>query len=174
MLDIEAESSYKACDKAIADLSELCRQSPIQATAKAEEWQEPLNWSKEAERMALSAMSDYSLDDAVKEAAAKCETVDDAYEEIYQGRVGDQSHFLSDISNELADGTFIYNSSDALKEAMDCIDELQEYASGDDGLWQGQTDYAAIIQIQATDALSGAITAELEVLCRAALSEIME
>jgi len=157
--DIEAESRTEAEQKALSLAGERVEQDNM----IAEEYEPPRDWRDIAEEEAKQITEEMEL--AITEAVAKWkkenkkdvmyqldnDIAGEIYDDIYQ------SEDIVDQAWQVADGYFIYNSSDALKEALDCIDRLGDYASDDKGLWEGKTEYWDIINIQAYDALQGAI-----------------
>ena len=157
--DIEAKSWPEAKQKALSLASERVEQDYM----IAEEYQPPRNWRETAEEEAKTIAEE--LEPEIAEAVAKWKNEnkkggmyrldDDIAGEVYDAIY--QSEDVVDKAWQASDRYFIYNSSDALKEAMDCIDRLSDYASGDSGLWEGKTEYWDIINIQAYDALEGAI-----------------
>ena len=169
--EAEIMAQERACDEFI----EACKEekeagySAMRHLFEAKLYEEPRNWHAYAKELAEDAYNNYSLQEAVEKAASEQSGVDEAYEELYQGRAGNTD--LYDIAWEVADSQFIYNHRKALIEALECIDELEDYASGDSGLWEGKTEYWDIINIQAYDALNGAIMHYLEEIVREKLEE---
>jgi len=184
--EIEAESlgeaRLQAEERASDQFIEACKNeieqgySAMRHLFNTSEHKEPMDWRAQAEGMGKDIAGDLSdeiavgvkqyrenNEDGVREALKEGDEYDadsDAVKEIY-----DELYQSDDIVNrawEYADGHFIYNNTSALIEAMQCIDELSEYSSGDRGLWEGVEEYERIIQIQATEALEGGILASAE------------
>ena len=149
----------------------------------AEQYSEPINWREQAEQEGQTMAED--LTNKIGEAVAKWvakwkkenpkggmyklfnDIAGEIYDDLYQ------SEDIVDLAWQSAGNQFIYNSHDALKEAMDCISRLDEYASGDSGLWEGKTDYWDIINIQATDAYRGAIMTFAEEAIKERITELL-
>ena len=172
---IEAESLGEAQKKAIQMGAERVDADNM----TAEQYSEPINWWEQAEQEGQTIAEE--LVDKIGEAITKWKKEnpkggmyrldDDIAGEIYDNLY--QSEDISDLAWQSADGRFIYNSNDALKEAMDCISRLDEYASGDSGLWEGKTDYWDIINIQAMDAYKGAVMASSEEAIKERITELL-
>ena len=157
--DIEAESWPEAKHKALSLAGERVEQDNM----IAEEYEAPKDWREIAQQEAKTIAEEMEL--AITEAVKKWKKEnkkggmyqldDDIAGEIYDAIY--QSEDVVDKAWQAAERYFIYNSSDALKKAMDCINRLNDYASGDNELWEGKTEYWDITNIQAYDALQGAI-----------------
>lgn len=172
--DIEAETKQKAeeiaLEKASKDLN-----NPV-GTLRTAEYIPPIDWRERAEEEGLDICSDLSeeIESAVEEYTEKngIQDIEQATDDIYESLYQDED--IPNHAHEKADGYFIYNSTDALKEAMDCIDRLDEYASGDSGLWEGKTEYWDIINIQAYDALNGAIMQYAEEKIKSCITDMLD
>ncbi len=171
VVEVEADSLRDARDMAIEKVGrDYFDDVRAVSDFNAEEHEEPINWRERAKSDAMDAMENYNLTDAVVEAVDKAESdtsVDDIYEKIYQEKD------LCDIAWQIVDGIFIWNDSESLKDAMECINRLDEYASGDSGLWEGCTEHYDIINRQADDAFRGAVMHSLEELIREKISELL-
>lgn len=192
MLDVEAADKYdaqkiakcRAWGSLLNEQPEPHEDAPPYALT-AEQYEEPTNWSTEAESLgkdvagdleneiaeAVRTYKDSKEGDKGDEEAEAVEYDEDDVNEIYDELY--QSEDLSDRAWEMADGYFIYNSTAALIKAMECIDELSDYASGDSGLWEGVEEYERIIQIQATDALRGGVMNEIEEAVKAKIADLL-
>lgn len=181
VFEIDADDSYdareKARQRALDDVKEITTRG-----FDAREWEAERNWTQEAEDGGQSIADE--LDEVVKEAvrvykdskegAKSSDTVE--YDETDVQSVFDIIYQEEDTWNkasEYADSYFMYNSTDALVEAMHCIDELENYASGDSGLWEDQSDYASIINIQACDALRGGVHSYAEDIIKVTISDLL-
>lgn len=180
---INAESSYEAKEKAKKQLADKYFSEDkkfteiITALFEAEEYEEPRNWHTTAEENAKDIVNNLEeeIKTAVKEYVEKngkeilpSETANDIYDDLYQ------DEDLWNHANESADGYFIYNSTKATQEKMDCINDLNDYSSGDSGLWEGITDVDQILSIQATETLSDGIMNYLEEQIKAKVESFLE
>lgn len=164
MLERVAGNAEKMKDHIFKDIHII---NEFLATYKEEK--PPINWTKRADEDAETLCDD--MEDDIKKAVAsfiagndaetlkeiknnaKYYSIDDEVANIYDDLYQDE-----DIANrawEYADGNFIYNSTSHLIEAMNCLEDLSDYGSGDSGLWEGKTEYWDIINIQAMDAYQG-------------------
>lgn len=186
--EVEAET-WNDCENVAKEkaMKELTEQNLFNVL-RTEEYKEPTNWHREAEELGHSIATDIEkeikkvvsdwkaknpsgvieIENGVQVADNTDEVSKEIFDELYQ------SEDISERAWEYADGYFIYNSTDALRNAMDCMDSLSEYDSGDSGIWEGKTDYWDIINIQATDALRGAIYHFAEEAVKEKIAELLQ
>ena len=154
-ISVNAESKKEAVPK----LQELAQKlDPINFWG-IEEKNEPTNWHNLAENEAeiIFESNEKEIDEAIKkEIGTGKDDVDVIFHKIYQ------QFDVNYWTWESADGNFIYNSNDALCEALDCLSDLGEFEETDSGLWDSRTNYWDIINIKATYTLGNAIYSELE------------
>lgn len=184
VLEIEAEDSYKAREAAKVDAAKSLREADAIRWLDAKEYEPKTNWLKEAEEDGGCLADDIAdkIEENVRnyrdskegdkdEKAEAIEYDESDVQEIFDGIYQEEDTYYR--ASEYADGRFIYNSIDALTDAMQCIDELDNYASGDSSLWEGQNDYASIINIQAADAFCGAVHSYAKDAIKARISELL-
>lgn len=187
IVDVEAESLHEARDIAAAQVLQTMRTEQERSgynPMSTEQYDEPRDWEKEAKEDGESVAEDLKdeVEEAVrtykdskegdKDAAAEpveydSDDVDSIWDDIYQ------NEDVANHAHEMADGYFIYTHRKGLQEAMDCADELANYASGDSGLWEGVEDYEKVIQIKGYDALSGGILNYAEEAIKAKIAELL-
>lgn len=190
VFEVEAENQSIAIDKAEIEALYFIKSAiKDQDTGilRAEQYQEPISWYSQAEELGKD-IANY-IEDEIKSTVADwqaknpekvglLEENDDSFDidsEIQE--IFDELYQSQDISSralEYADGYFIYNSSDALVDAMKCINILSEYEETDSGLWEGKEDYWDIINIKATFTLSGAIMHFAEEAIKERIEELLK
>lgn len=179
--EVEGVNDYEAKNtaqfKAVEEIENLQEQfNGTDLTSRlfrAEEYQEPRNWRKETEEDGQSVATD--IEDKIKSAVEDWEKenpemveeleekkedevsfdVDDEVSEIFDKLYQDEDiHYRA---TEYADGNFIYNSTDAIIEALQCIDELSDYEETDKGLWEGMDSIEEQINARATYTYANAV-----------------
>ncbi len=121
-----------------------------------EEQEEPTNWREYAKDYAKDIFDYLELKDYKKKIDKDKSNVDEVFDEIYQ------EEDLTYKAQEQADGSFIYNGTEAVKEALDCINELSEWEETDNGLWDRMDSAEEQTNTRATYTLSNAIYYFLE------------
>jgi hypothetical protein len=125
-----------------------------------EQLEEETNWKEYAKEAADDIIRDEQekmLKEYIKPGIAAGKDSTDIWDDIYQGMD------TYDLAHQSADGTFIYNSTKHLIDAMQCLDWLSEWDdAADSGILEGATGYADMINYSATYALGGAIHYFLE------------
>jgi len=169
---VEADSLANAKKMALTNYKGyLASNSVAPLDLKIEEHQ---NGKIEAQWRAEAILEYYGLKEKIAEEIKELELDGDTDPTEQAQAIFDNLYQSEDTCNmvwESIDTRFIYNSTDALKESLDTLADLHEYESGDSGLWEGCTEYADIINRQATDAMSGAIQHYLE---KAMIAEAIE
>ncbi len=153
-LEIRAENSLEAKNKII----EMAKNNEIDERY-LKKIDEPIDWQNQAKENAKDIFEEQKeeFDKIIKEQIKRGEKDhNEIYDVIYQ------EFDLTNLSCESADGTFIYNDTDSIKEALDCINELDEYEETDNGLWEGMERVEEQINARATYTLSNAIYHYLE------------
>ena len=175
VFEVEAESQSEAREKAEKEMLEVI-ENKGSMYFNTDEYKEPLDWKAQAHDQGLSLASDiedeiaeavksYREDhaDEIKEAHKEGNEYDEDSDEVRE--IWDDIYQDVDTyhrATEYADGSFIYRSTDAVIEALQCINELSDYEETDRGLWEGTEEVEDIINIKATYTLSHAIHAEAE------------
>lgn len=190
VFEVEAENQSLAMDKALVKANnEIAENSgkELYHFFNTEEYKEPINWYNQAEELGKDVAN--GIEDEIKSAVADWQAknpekvglleendgsfdidleIQEIFDELYQ------SEDISSRALEYADGYFIYNSSDALIDAMSCFDRLSEWEETDSGLWEGKENYWDIINIRATFTLSNAIMHLAEEAIKERIAELLK
>ena len=161
---------------------------------RVEEYQEPTDWCKEAEEdgnslatdledVIVSAVNVYKKDNSeVNKAIAETKkkrkadkaymggnenVIDEIFDKLYQGED------INYKATEYADGQFIYNDRESIKEALDCINELSAFEETDSGLWEGMKSIEEQINARATYTYANAIYDSAERIIRERITELL-
>ena len=161
---------------------------------RVEEYQEPTDWCKEAkeggnsiatdlEDVIVSAVNVYKKDNSeVNKAIAETKkkrkadkaymggnenVIDEIFDKLYQGED------INYKATEYADGQFIYNDRESIKEALDCINELSAFEETDSGLWEGMKSIEEQINARATYTYANAIYDSAERIIRERITELL-
>lgn len=168
--EVEAENRNKAEDKAremgveeVEMLTDKFSGDDLSYRLfEVKEYQEPINWREQAEKEGKQVAED--LEEEIKKAVAdykdksgikEGEDINEIAKEIYDDLYQDED--IKYKANEYADGQFIYNSLDAITEALQCIDRLSDYEETDNGLWEGLKTIEEQINARATFTYANAI-----------------
>lgn len=176
---VQAEDSYSARLEAKSHAVDDLEGEGLSERLEAQEYEEPRDWDKEAEENGEAICSD--IEDVIKEKveAWKKDHVGDNYAEADDDDIAEiwddvcQDEDIHNRAWEYSDGYFIYNSTKANQEKMDCINDLADHASGDRGLWEGKTEVDEILSIQACDALEGATMYYAEEKIKEKIAELL-
>ena len=161
---------------------------------RVEEYQEPTDWCKEAEEngnslatdledVIVSAVNAYKKDNSeVNKAIAETKkkrkadkaymggnenVIDEIFDKLYQGED------INYKATEYADGQFIYNDRESIKEALDCINELSAFEETDSGLWEGMKSIEEQVNARATYTYANAIYDSAERIIRERITELL-
>jgi len=157
-IEVEANGIKEAEEKALKQVkAEIDKEKKIRFEVKENEL--PINWYKYANEEANDIINNYrdEIDEFINTEIGKNESDEnEIFDKLYQEKD------LIDWAHMAADNRFIYNSTDALIEALQCIDRLSEWEETDSGLFEGLKTIEEQINARATYTLSNAIYAKLE------------
>lgn len=185
--DIEAESRNRAEEKARemgveeveAITDKFSGDDLSYRLFEVREYEEPRNWRQEAEEDGRSlagdiaeeiksAVADYKAKNEIKDGEDISDIINEIYDDLYQ----DEDIRFKAV--EYADGQFIYNSIDAIIEALQCIDRLSDYEETDNGLWEGLKTIEEQINARATYTYSNAIYDSAETAIKSKIEALLQ
>jgi len=170
--DKQSEAEEKALNKAVEYLTDgTDYKEAVKCGLRSEEYKEPANWRQRAEEDARDLVE--NLSDTITEAVKDKKNKEDA-DLIFDAI--DNEEDISGRALETADGCFIYRSTDAVIEALNCINRLSDYSDfkeTDSGLWEGKEEAEDIINIKATFTLANAIGAKAEEIIREKIKNLL-
>ncbi len=195
--EIEAEDNHEAQTKAQSQAVEEIEkfqdlydgEDLINRLLKTEVYQEPTDWSNQAKEEGKRFASD--IEDEIKlvvenwqkentediKKGEKIPEMDENEKDEIVNTIFDKLYQDEDIHykvTEYADGQFIYNDRESIKEALDCIDELSAFEETDSGLWEGMKTIEEQLNARATYTYANAIYDSAERVIRERITELLE
>lgn len=173
IFEVEGIDTYEAKQKAKQEALKSIEEHKENGL-NANEYTPTTNWKEEAEAEAEGIVKEIKLQitEAVrewKESNEGLEAGESDIDEISQ-RIQDEVDYRH-LALEYADGKFIYNDNESIKEALDAISWLEEYEETDAGIWQGIESPKEQINAKATYTYANALTAKTEETIKEAITQ---